>query len=313
LKKRWHVLIPVACGVAGLVVYALLFRDREPSYDGRRLSAWISDLDSAGGPTKPDQQDRAEHAVRQIGTNAVPYLLTWIRYRRPWWRDRATATIGRLSDSLQIGRLPHRLQNSWLLQDHAEARADSALKAFVALGPLAKEAVLDLVKLMRDPAEEDDARRATEALAFLGEEALPPLVETLTNQQATLRYLVAWAIGNMGVQARPAIPALLSCLNDKDVAVRECAAEALGKVHLDAELVVPALANCLHHPHWEVRTRATHALGVFGGQARSALPTLLSLLSDPEEAVQKAVADAIPKIDPQALTNVMKVPNARSQ
>src|SRR5258708_1076379 len=51
--------------------------DPEPSYQGKTLSAWLRQ-DRAGSLFRPSiEENRTEfkNAIRQIGTNAIPYLL----------------------------------------------------------------------------------------------------------------------------------------------------------------------------------------------------------------------------------------------
>jgi hypothetical protein len=67
-----------------------IFRAREPRYQGRTLSEWIKDAPEPPGSvmtprdkTKSVESDVAwqasSNAVKQIGSNAVPFLLNWVR------------------------------------------------------------------------------------------------------------------------------------------------------------------------------------------------------------------------------------------
>src|SRR6266850_2566498 len=51
------------------VVWAI-FREREPTYDGRTLSEW-ADLSTQGN-------NEATNAIRHIGTNTFPVILNWL-------------------------------------------------------------------------------------------------------------------------------------------------------------------------------------------------------------------------------------------
>src|SRR5437899_940581 len=58
-----------------VVAFAAFFalRPREPVYQGKRLSEWLADLNCAG---RGQINQEAENAIRQIGTNALPFLVT---------------------------------------------------------------------------------------------------------------------------------------------------------------------------------------------------------------------------------------------
>ena len=90
MKRIRLIVIVVAVIVLGVVAFAI-FRAREPRYQGRTLSEWIEDGEKtsdkfsryAGSTAKkleadPDWQ-RASHAVKQIGYDAVPFVLKWFQ------------------------------------------------------------------------------------------------------------------------------------------------------------------------------------------------------------------------------------------
>src|SRR3954470_19647216 len=53
----------------------------EPVYEGRKLSEWLGDLAPRMRNTAtPYIEDRAEAALRAIGTNAWPFYLEWMGY-----------------------------------------------------------------------------------------------------------------------------------------------------------------------------------------------------------------------------------------
>ncbi|EEF63313.1 hypothetical protein [Pedosphaera parvula] len=71
MKKRNRILITLAITVAlcGLTFTALF--SREPSYQGKCLSAWIKDLQAEA----PETKNQAREAVREIGVNGMPLIL----------------------------------------------------------------------------------------------------------------------------------------------------------------------------------------------------------------------------------------------
>jgi HEAT repeats len=75
--------------------------------------------------------------------------------------------------------------------------------------------------------------RRIEALYVLGHcraPAVPLLERSLADKNAEVRCAAAWALGNIGPDARHAVPGLRGLLEDEDWYVREAAAEALKKI-----------------------------------------------------------------------------------
>jgi hypothetical protein len=77
---------------SGLAVWQLL-RLREPSYQGKPLSAWLADFDfdSARSP------EQAKQAVRTIGTNSLPMLRRMLQDKDPLWTKALIALDDRQS------------------------------------------------------------------------------------------------------------------------------------------------------------------------------------------------------------------------
>jgi HEAT repeat protein len=89
---------------------------------------------------------------------------------------------------------------------------------------------------------------AADALARIGEPAIPELVRLLEHPDAIPRARAAWALGRMGAKAKPAVPALMAALDDDDRLVRETAARALGQIGPDAAEAIPDLVRLLTLP-----------------------------------------------------------------
>lgn len=89
---------------------------------------------------------------------------------------------------------------------------------------------------------------AADALARIGDAAVPSLVETLEDPDRDVRAQAARALARMGPRAEPAIPALIAALNDSDKEVRMGAARALGQIGPAASEAVPDLINAIKDP-----------------------------------------------------------------
>jgi len=70
MRKRWIYLLLLTVGVLVGVLAVIFSGEREPEYGGRKLSEWVQKLPSNAAP---DGDSAAEKAIRQIGTNSLPY------------------------------------------------------------------------------------------------------------------------------------------------------------------------------------------------------------------------------------------------
>src|SRR5712691_1235226 len=137
MRKRRFCLILVVVGVAlAGVLVAVCRREREPEYGGKRLSEWVLVMRSPGYTTQESPQ--AEKAILQIGSNAVPYLVKWIRYEPPSWKPKLYLVVNKAASGLKF---------SYRFTDSQELRAYGSMLALVALGPEASGSVRDLTKV----------------------------------------------------------------------------------------------------------------------------------------------------------------------
>lgn len=95
----------IAMVVAFLLLGLLAFRPtdpKEPEYKGRKLSEWLNDNQHNASHTNSIQDSEAvwkttEHAVKEIGTNAIPTLLLWIQSTNAPLRDRMNSLLDKQS------------------------------------------------------------------------------------------------------------------------------------------------------------------------------------------------------------------------
>ena len=264
--------------VAIVVVIALFTsscgsRSRQPVYNGRTLSEWASDIN----PGNPEAtRDQAKQAIRQIGTNAIPFLLEELR---------AFSEINRANF------------NPFEWQD----RRNNIYNAFAALGPIAEPAIPSLTDLMDSGSFA--AYIAADALAEIGPKGDIPLVKTLTNGSLAIRVGIAQTISETGTNADIAVPALIQCSTfesseqELSAVLRGCSATALGIVGVNSpETVVPALIRCLEDKDYRTRFIAVRALGKFGKQAQSAVPALQQIAKNDQNKEFRSAATNILQI-----------------
>ena len=161
----------------------------------------------------------------------------------------------------------------------------------------APELVLPAIRsALRNP-DTAVAANAVEALASLGEPAVPALIDALRIEK--IRPAVARILGRMGPQAKKAVPALAEiAVRDDRVPARCEALMALGAIGPDAAPSVPAVVEALHGAREDVCYAACYALGRMGPSAIAAEPDLRKKLSDPNESLALSAAWALARIAP---------------
>jgi len=251
--------------------------------------------DSLPGAVRPSTEAQVDAgiAIHHIGTNAIPYLLKWIRYEPPLREDKANTTLEPLTNGLASA------QSSSIISQHL--RADGAVRALRTLGIEATGAIEELTRLMNGPPHSFTANRAAGALSYLGRAAVPAFLAALTNGQGVVRQRATALMENLGTNARTTIPVLIQCLKDPDEDLANNAAQLLGKLKLEPGVVVPALIESLSDSRLTVRHAAVDALREFRGEASAAVPALRKLLDDPDSAGRWFVTNAIRQIDPSVL------------
>jgi hypothetical protein len=136
----------------------VIFRAREPRYQGRTLTEWIES--AANNPDSDPERHEAENAVKQMATDAIPWLLKWAQAR----------------DSLPKAKLVNwlDLHPSFHIQINGmEFYVEKAVFGFSLLGNEAKPALPILIRWTYDT---DWQRRAAGMICL---EATEPDKETL--------------------------------------------------------------------------------------------------------------------------------------
>jgi HEAT repeat protein len=273
MKKIYPIILAAAVAVIALFTSSCSSQGQEPSYQGKPLSRWADDMTLDHSKAVRDQ---AQEAIRQIGTNAIPFLLEELRalaeinltnYNTPEWQDRR-----------------YRIHT-----------------AFAALGPIAEPAIPSLTDLMNGSSSATAC--AAYALAEIGPKGVIPLVKTLTNGSLEIRIGIAQIISEAGTNAEIAVPALIQCTTyqspeqEKAAALRVFSTSALGVVGINSPAsVVPALIRCLQDEDYRIRYEAARALGKFGKPAQSAVPALQQIAKDDPNLKFRAYATNVLQI-----------------
>jgi len=221
------------CIVAGILAVALSPGEREPEYGGKKLSEWVNIyvLASAGSRAK----GQAQTAVRNIGTNGIPFLLSWIRDDAPAWK------LGLLRAGAVVERKwskGGRILNS--MAGNPELRSWASVSGFGILGAEAKGAVPDLRTIMLQTEWPMRREEAALSMANVGEAGSCALLDVATNRAFPL-MLRGYAIQALDerwmmpdrppvVLTSAAVPGLVGMLDEPDYALRSAATNVLWKL-----------------------------------------------------------------------------------
>ena len=258
-----------AVGILAIVaVLGVLLRKKEPIYDGEPLSYWAVELKNAN----PGRQQQAKNALREIGPQAIPFLLAKARYEN--------SVIKRFYREAWF-RLPDVVRQK-LRQPQSEDEAiDFISHALHQLGPLAGPA---LMKAMED--RNSGVRRAAAGSFPYGgiTEGVPDtpevvawVVKMLDVPDYEPKQSAAMMLGVMGRKAKCAVPALLRVAQrDEFDYVRETAARSLAML-VDPEIasLAPGLKKCLGDRLASVRLWSAIALWRINHDS-SAIPVLIA-------------------------------------
>jgi HEAT repeat protein len=301
MSRTRSIVFLLAVLVLGTAAARYIRSQREPTYQGKRLSQWLA-ASCHAGPNSADGQARACEAVRAIGKRAIPRLLEMLQTKD----SPLKLTLMRLHQKQSLVKIA-------FTPDYISRRV--ATEGFWALGPQAKDALPQLVRLFHDT---NIACDAACAMARIGPESVGILREGLTNLNDQIRVASANGLAYAGSNAWVAVPDLVARLKDTSSEVRLTAEVALGGFAKQPEVVVPALVEILdgstHSTRGlvadELRRYAAEALGRFGQHATSAVPALLRALSDTNvdqasrdlhvQAIINALRAIDPTIDPTA-------------
>src|SRR5262245_19813251 len=191
-------------------------------YRGKSLEDWLRDLEYSS-PVAVQQQ--AMEAIKQVGSNSVPTLLSWITAQDSRCRLRANYLLSRQ-------RFIH-----WKYALAAE-KATSASRAFQALGSQGASAIPKLTELFNDSKYRG---YAAGALAGIGEPAIDAVTPFLTTSNPQIREEAVQVL--VAIKSRPkvVVPALSAQLPESSSAIR-----GLGEYGIAATSHVATLRDLLY-------------------------------------------------------------------
>jgi hypothetical protein len=292
LRKSWWILSGFALGLAVFVIAS----NRETRYQGLTITEYSEIYDRIwhGELTRPGLQETGE-AFCQMGSNAVPYLLKWIRYQPPPWQENLLKILDQTPPPFR-GLATNFTAKRRREMAKLERRRKVGSWAFEKIGSNAAPAIHQLERLALDPGA-DTSARATTALGNIGQTALPSLCRVASSPQASSRFEALNAIARLGAEPSRLAPVLASCLQDTNQALLELASMITTNSQPEPAVFIPLLSNLLERSENTVPDYVVKALGSFGRPARPAVVRALdhwsySVRSEATNALLRMETDA---------------------
>jgi hypothetical protein len=250
VSKRAKILI-AAIGLF-LAIALIRFARREKTYEGKTLAEWTAQvrLFSSQG-----QDPEVRAAVCALCTNDLQALVQALEYN---------PEVRLVELRSKWGWLPKPILKA-VLTDRKTRRAETAVRAFWALGSNASPAIPALTKLMYSD-NFIPPMNAIRALSGLVTNSFPALLHAAGDPACPCRFIVSRALGQMrylGPDAKGIVPVLISCMHDSDTRIVLYAMDALSELSIEPELSVPALRDAQQSTDEVVRRSATKALEKF--------------------------------------------------
>lgn len=257
--------------------------EREPGFHGHTLTYWLQKS------MNPDTEAEAALVIRQIGTNAVPWLTRWLIYRPSTIRLKLNETAGRLRE---------KLRHCPIADSPSYSRHALASEGFYLLGPDASSAVPGLIEYLVSNSGNDNIL-VFDALRSIGEESLPPLISLVTNVHNPKRLrldALCWVLRTRAF-SEFAASNFVESVKSKDPELALSAAYTLSRETTAPELVLPILTGYSRDTNWSTRAAVAKSMGEYGVKARSAVRFLIELLEDPQEEVRIEATNSVYYID----------------
>ena len=266
-KNAWRIVFLIGLVSLALFICYSVNSRHEPSYAGKSLSQWMLDYESRSPPP-----EEAVVAIRQIGTNGIPYFLTQMRASDSGLKKLLRKLVPfSWHDNLSLRDI------SWKLR----RRAADGLSELGTNGAAAVPVLLDLASQHPDELGVESIRTLG-ALGASAEVAIPFLIQCLTNRMGEIRVVAADALSN--IQRRPeiVIPALIQYLAfTRTLTVKISTAPDSKDMNFELH---DALISIVH----------------FRSAAKAAVPSLVSLLEDQDPIIRSVITNWLPVIDAEA-------------
>lgn len=337
--NRRHILFFAApILILGVLAGLILLEPREPRYQGRSLSNWLEDVSSTRarifkGMVARSMKDaalesNAVHAVRQMGTEAYPFLIEMLRAQDGPVRKTLLQKMGqgramkfgllsadekRFRAKMTLFRLGTNAAVVWgqILLDRSfplDLRLASA--SYCSGSPQeASRTIPTMLQLMSELGNDDQETIRWAIYRFDPAVSLPVLQRYLQESERMLQLAAMRTLKTLGHKARPAIPALEQQLKTLDEQIGLAAADALLSVDVHN---VPAIVYRMHHGETGERTGAYWMLPREEPNAQKAMPEIMRGLDDGDPEIRRAAVEGLAKYGAAARSALTALTNLLS-
>src|SRR5215471_6754489 len=201
LRQSLTIVGCLAATTLAIVVTITIVRQREPLYQNRSLSQWLSTFsDSPHENRSSPEFIQATEAIRQIGPEAIPYLLARFKPQRKVSKVRDFIGGHMLRMHPRTIFVPLGIR---ILDVERNQLGGQAVVGFQALGTNAASAIPQLFRLAVDQTDESAHIWAIRALGSVGPKAIPELLQIGTNRYAPKRFLALFQLRSFGTNVLP--------------------------------------------------------------------------------------------------------------
>ncbi len=238
-RRLATVIVVLLASILGVLAWYAYASAREPVLEGRALSSWLDHhvaSTAANPPYNSPGWKKADEALRQVGTNAIPTLLKMVRAKeKPHFFIKLFETARR---------------RGWTQKNYRYASAlhEEAEYAFRMLGTNGSGAVPELIRIYEQNISPASQRCAALSLADIGppaQIAVPVFIRDFTHTNSEVRFYAVSAVYYIGGEPKVIIPAMVNALKDTNINVRWNALLALSNFGSRARSVVPEIVKML--------------------------------------------------------------------
>jgi HEAT repeats len=285
------VLLTLAAVVFVAVVYHFV-AGRGPKYEGHTVSYWFKEYcQSCEARTfDANRLNDAQEALKNLGTNAVPYLL-----------EQAFNTNQDSAALTNLIRFINSLPRSWPVSAPVsqETMRGTAPTFLYRIRPPADQVLpfLERQFQLMNSSNNFAHRQAIMVMGYIGDgaaRAVPLLVEALNDPDLVTQRIALESLLEIGPQATAAVPALKQKLADEpNISRRLWIASILFRIEKrpeDLKVLMDSLSA--DRPSIEREDAAVH-IRIIGPDARAAVPALIAALPATDENLNQEIISAL--------------------